>query len=89
MQQARWVHGRGDKGVGRYLAHGMRENRRQTGRMHGTHRAGAIPLDINPFLLMYYHIITSCGRHFSGNERKVMIFSYFYVKRVLIVRTAS
>ena len=45
MQQARWVHGRGHKGVGRVQAHGMRKNVRLTVRAHGTHRADAIHPD--------------------------------------------
>ena len=44
LQQARWMHGRGHKRVGRHQAHGMRKNVRRTVRVHGTHRA-----DVNPF----------------------------------------
>jgi len=43
------VHGRGDKGVGRHQAHGMRKNIRRTVRAHGTHRADAIRPDVNRF----------------------------------------
>jgi len=45
----RWVHGRGDKGVGRHQAHRMRKNIRRKVRAHGTHRADAIRPDVNRF----------------------------------------
>ena len=44
-----WVHGRGDKSVGRHQAHGMRKNVQRTVRAHGTHRA-----DVNRFFADEY-----------------------------------
>ena len=47
LQQVRWVHGRGDKDVGRHQAHGRRENVRRTVRVHRMRRADTTRLDAN------------------------------------------
>ena len=58
----RWVHGRGDKRVGRHQAHEMRKNVPRTVRAHGTHRADVYRFVAAACTLVEGHLFNSPRR---------------------------
>ena len=67
----RWVHGSGDRGIGRHQAHGRRENVHRTVRVHGTHRADPTRPDINPILADVIGRVGSLDLSLVGEEKDV------------------